>query len=119
MSLQTLGVVGAGQMGNGIAHVAAVAGYEVVLTDIEQAHPEIRQITTGLDVARWGHAMIRPRPGFVWGQSREDARRPVQGVHFANTDLSGVELFEEAFYHGNRAGEEVLAGLSIPFESIL
>ena len=92
---------------------------EVVLTDIEQAHPEIRQITTGLDVARWGHAMIRPRPGFVWGQSREDARRPVQGVHFANTDLSGVALFEEAFYHGNRAGEEVLAGLSIPFESIL
>ncbi len=37
MSLQTLGVVGAGQMGNGIAHVAAVAGYEVVLTDISEA----------------------------------------------------------------------------------
>ena len=37
MSLQTLGVVGAGQMGNGIAHVAAVAGLEVVLTDISEA----------------------------------------------------------------------------------
>ena len=37
MSLQTLGVVGAGQMGNGIAHVAAVAGFDVVLTDISEA----------------------------------------------------------------------------------
>lgn len=36
-SLRTIGVVGAGQMGNGIAHVAAVAGYDVILTDISQA----------------------------------------------------------------------------------
>ncbi len=32
-----LGVVGAGQMGNGIAHVAALAGMEVVLRDVSQA----------------------------------------------------------------------------------
>jgi hypothetical protein len=30
-------------------------------------------------------------------------------VHFANTDLSGVALFEEAFYHGLRAADEVLS----------
>ncbi len=35
--ISTLGVVGAGQMGNGIAHVAALAGMEVVLTDVSQA----------------------------------------------------------------------------------
>jgi 3-hydroxybutyryl-CoA dehydrogenase len=34
MTIQTVGVVGAGQMGNGIAHVFAVAGYDVLLTDI-------------------------------------------------------------------------------------
>ena len=34
MDIQAVGVVGAGQMGNGIAHVAAAAGYDVVLTDI-------------------------------------------------------------------------------------
>lgn len=92
---------------------------EVVLSDIERAHPEIRNTTSQLDVARWGHAMIRPTPGFVWGQSRATARKPWRGVHFANTDLSGVALFEEAFYQGNRAGEEVLAGLSISHSSIL
>ncbi|MGR3633310.1 MAG: 3-hydroxybutyryl-CoA dehydrogenase [Limimaricola soesokkakensis] len=34
MAIEKVGVVGAGQMGNGIAHVFARAGYEVVLTDI-------------------------------------------------------------------------------------
>ncbi|MCK8463891.1 3-hydroxybutyryl-CoA dehydrogenase [Aliiroseovarius sp. S1339] len=36
MSIETIGIVGAGQMGNGIAHVMALAGYEVRLNDISQ-----------------------------------------------------------------------------------
>ena len=35
-SIRSIGVIGAGQMGNGIAHVCALAGYDVVLNDIEQ-----------------------------------------------------------------------------------
>ncbi len=34
MEIRTVGVVGAGQMGNGIAHVFALAGYDVLLNDI-------------------------------------------------------------------------------------
>ena len=34
MDISTVGVVGAGQMGNGIAHVMALAGYDVLMTDI-------------------------------------------------------------------------------------
>ena len=34
--IKTVGVVGAGQMGNGIAHVCALAGYDVILSDISQ-----------------------------------------------------------------------------------
>ncbi|MHB1405087.1 MAG: 3-hydroxyacyl-CoA dehydrogenase family protein [Desulfitobacteriaceae bacterium] len=37
MSIKTIGVVGAGAMGTGIAHVAATAGYEVILRDIDMA----------------------------------------------------------------------------------
>ena len=37
MTIQTVGVLGAGQMGAGIAQVAAMSGYDVVLTDISQA----------------------------------------------------------------------------------
>ena len=36
MNIQRVGVVGAGTMGNGIAHVFARAGYSVVLCDVEQ-----------------------------------------------------------------------------------
>jgi 3-hydroxybutyryl-CoA dehydrogenase len=32
--IQTVGVIGAGQMGNGIAHVCALAGYSVLLNDV-------------------------------------------------------------------------------------
>ncbi|QUJ75735.1 3-hydroxybutyryl-CoA dehydrogenase [Sulfitobacter albidus] len=34
MEIQTVGIVGAGQMGNGIAHVMSLAGYDVMLNDI-------------------------------------------------------------------------------------
>jgi len=34
MEIRSVGVIGAGQMGNGIAHVFALAGYDVVLSDI-------------------------------------------------------------------------------------
>ncbi|MRU14717.1 3-hydroxybutyryl-CoA dehydrogenase [Roseovarius sp. A21] len=36
MEIQKIGVIGAGQMGNGIAHVLAIAGYNVLLNDISQ-----------------------------------------------------------------------------------
>jgi 3-hydroxybutyryl-CoA dehydrogenase len=36
MNIQSVGIVGAGQMGNGIAHVFAMAGFDVLMTDISQ-----------------------------------------------------------------------------------
>ncbi|MGB7270815.1 MAG: 3-hydroxyacyl-CoA dehydrogenase NAD-binding domain-containing protein, partial [Albidovulum sp.] len=36
MDIQSVGIVGAGQMGNGIAHVFAMAGFDVLMTDINQ-----------------------------------------------------------------------------------
>lgn len=40
MAVSKIGVVGAGQMGNGIAQVAATAGYDVVMVDVEAAFVE-------------------------------------------------------------------------------
>ena len=36
MDVASIGIIGAGQMGNGIAHVMALAGYDVVLNDISE-----------------------------------------------------------------------------------
>jgi len=35
MDIQSVGVIGAGQMGNGITHVLSLAGYDVLMTDID------------------------------------------------------------------------------------
>jgi len=81
---------------------------DVCLTDLARAHSDIYELTTRLDVMRWGHAMISPRPNFIWSGVRDKATMPYRNIHFAHTDLSGIALFEEAFYHGLRAADEVL-----------
>lgn len=81
---------------------------DVCLTDLSRAHPDLRELTTRLDVMRWGHAMISPRPNFIWSGIREKASREHRGIHFAHTDLGGIALFEEAFYHGLRSANAVL-----------
>ncbi len=82
---------------------------DVVLSDLRCAHPDIDTLVTRIDVMCWGHAMIQPLPGFVWSPEREQASKPLGPIHFAGTDLSGVALLEEAFFHGVRAAEEILA----------
>jgi hypothetical protein len=81
---------------------------DVCLTDLSRAHSDIYELTERIDIMRWGHAMISPRPNFIWSGIREKAVRPYRNIHFAHTDLSGVALFEEAFYHGLRAAGEIL-----------
>ncbi|MDO5620678.1 MAG: 3-hydroxybutyryl-CoA dehydrogenase [Paracoccus sp. (in: a-proteobacteria)] len=51
MAIQSVGVVGAGQMGNGIAHVFALAGYDVLMTDIsrEALDKAVAQIDKNLE----------------------------------------------------------------------
>lgn len=81
---------------------------EVCLTDIARAHSDIYDLCERIDIMRWGHAMISPTPGFIWGGEREKALKPYRNIHFAHTDLSGIALFEEAFYHGLKAAERSL-----------
>ena len=81
---------------------------DVCLSDMARSHSDIYDLVTRLDVMRWGHAMISPRPGVLWGGEREKAMKPYRNIHFAHTDLSGVALFEEAFYHGLRSAGEIL-----------
>ncbi len=52
MEIKTVGVVGAGTMGNGIAHVFAKAGYSVMLVDVEQTFLERALSTIGKNLER-------------------------------------------------------------------
>ena len=83
----------------------------LILADLARAHPEIESLVTHIDVMLWGHAMIRPVPGFVWGDARRRAAERHGAIRFAHSDMSGISLFEEAQYHGVRAAEEVMRDL--------
>ena len=50
--IKTVGVVGAGQMGNGIAQVAAMNGFPVVMTDISDAALEKGKATISKSLDR-------------------------------------------------------------------
>jgi hypothetical protein len=92
---------------------------DFILRDLSRPHPEIRELITRLDIFRWGHAMVQPRVGFMWGEARKRAAWPQGNIYFAHSDLSGFSIFEEAQYRGILAAERVLAKLGIPFSSSL
>ena len=92
---------------------------EQILAELERAHPNIRQVTTRLDVFRNGHAMARPLPGVVWCQARQCFAADAPHLRFAHADVSGFSLFEEAQYRGVLAAERTLRRLGVKFVSSL
>ena len=92
---------------------------ERILDDLGPAHPGLSRLVERVDVYLWGHAMVRPRPGFLWSEALARSARPLGRVHFAHTDLSGMALFEEAQYWGIRAAEAVLRERRVGFRSWL
>ena len=52
VKIQSIGVIGAGQMGNGIAHVCALAGYSVLLNDISADRIKAGMATINGNMAR-------------------------------------------------------------------
>ncbi len=80
----------------------------MILADLRPAHPGLRELVERVDVMVWGHAMVRPRPGFMWGPALPASAAPLGRLHFAHTDLSGMALFEEAQAWGVKAAEAVL-----------
>jgi len=67
MSIETVGVVGAGQMGNGIAHVMALAGYDVLLNDLD---PEALDRALGLIAKNLDRQVSREK---ISGDDRDGA----------------------------------------------
>lgn len=92
---------------------------ETILADLAPAHPGLRELVERVDVTPWGHAMVRPRPGFCFGDALRASAAPLGRLHFANTDLSGMALFEEAQHFAVRAAEAVLRDRGARFTSWL
>src|SRR5215472_15586137 len=102
MGIERIGVIGAGQMGTGIAHVMALGGYDVVLDDInkEQLSKSLERIeknmqrqaskgTIKMDVIKPALARIRTT------QSMEDLRDRDLVIEAATED----EVVKKKLFH--------------------
>ena len=70
VDIKTVGVIGAGQMGSGIAHVVALAGYNVLLHDVS---PD--RIAQGLALIEKNMTRQLFQVGnFLWKCSHDDDR---------------------------------------------
>lgn len=69
--------------------------------------PQIRRI----HVTRWGHGMIRPTPGLLFGSQLAQAKQRIGRVIPCAADIGGLALFEQAFCHGVVAAEQALTDL--------
>lgn len=91
----------------------------LVRDDLLRMNPDLDGAIRSVDLWKWGHAMIRPTPGFIW-QVAPTQRTAIKPPFFrAHSDMSGLSLFEEAQYRGIRAAEDAMAHLSIPYRSVL
>ena len=89
MAIQTVGVVGAGQMGNGIAHVFALAGYDVLMTDISQEALDRALALIGRNIDR------QVARGKVTAEAREAALARIRTT-LKLSDLGRTDLVIEA-----------------------
>lgn len=82
------------------------------LTSLQAAHPDLANHVQQTDVWLWGHGMIRPDPGFIWGPERAQMLLQTPPLFYAHSDMSGMSLFEEAFTRGIHTAQAIQRWLS-------
>ena len=89
MDIKTIGVVGAGQMGNGIAHVAAYSGFQVVMSDIADSFVQKGLTTISKNLDR----MVEK--GKIPAQKKEEVMGRIKGT-IQLQDMANVDFAVEA-----------------------
>jgi 3-hydroxybutyryl-CoA dehydrogenase len=103
-AIKTVGVIGAGQMGSGIAHVCALSGYDVLLNDVSQA-----QIDKGLDAVR--RYLERQVSKTQMTQDQMDAvLAKVKGAP-TYADMAGCDIVIEAATENEAIKKDIFRGV--------
>ncbi len=80
-----------------------------VVADLAPAHPDLAGKLRRVDLMRYGHAMCIPAPGVRSSAALRALAAPQRRVQFGHADLSAYSVFEEALFHGARAGRAAAA----------
>src|SRR6185503_15372223 len=83
--IKTIGVIGAGQMGSGIAHVCALAGYSVALNDLSPERVKSGMATINGNMARQVSRQAISEEARKAAVGRIEAANSLQGL--ADCDL--------------------------------
>jgi len=104
MTIHKIGVIGAGQMGNGIAHVFALAGYEVFLNDISRERIDSAMATIDGNLARQERAERI---------SSDDRKAAMARIHPAEKldDMGDCDLVIESATEKEEVKRQILAEL--------
>jgi 3-hydroxybutyryl-CoA dehydrogenase len=105
MEIRTVGVVGAGQMGGGIAHVFALAGYDVTLTDVKAEALEAALASIGRNLDR------QVARGKVTAEDRAAALARIRTT-LTLADLGPLDLIIEAATENEGVKQKILDGLA-------
>jgi 3-hydroxybutyryl-CoA dehydrogenase len=89
MEIRSVGVIGAGQMGNGIAHVCALAGYDVLITDIKQEALDSALTQIDRNMSR------QVSRGLITDEEKTAAQERIRST-LTLTDLGQMDLVIEA-----------------------
>ncbi|MCZ8547500.1 3-hydroxybutyryl-CoA dehydrogenase [Mesorhizobium qingshengii] len=102
--IETIGIIGAGQMGGGIAHVSALSGYKVLIYDISPDRIEKGIATISGNMAR------QVGSGKLDEKVRNDAMARISAAP-AMADLAGADLVIEAATEDETVKRKIYAQL--------
>ncbi len=104
MNIERIGVIGAGQMGNGIAHVCALAGYDVFLNDVK---PEAIEAAFEIISGNLSRQVARGKI------SDADKDKAMKKIHAARSldDFANVDLAIEAATEDEKVKKQIFVAL--------
>lgn len=104
MQIRSVGVIGAGQMGNGIAHVCALAGFDVALNDLSRERIEAGLATINGNLAR------QVKSGKISETQREATLKSIRAAA-SYEDFSGCDLVIESAVEDEQVKRSIFSGV--------
>jgi 3-hydroxybutyryl-CoA dehydrogenase len=108
MDIQKVAVIGAGTMGSGIAHVAAVAGLKVTLLDLEEGRLQVARLTIARSMVR-----LAEKRGASRSEAEAEGETALERIDF-HCGMAGArdaQIAIEAVNESFDLKREVLSGL--------
>jgi 3-hydroxybutyryl-CoA dehydrogenase len=104
MEIHKVGVIGAGQMGNGIAHVCALAGYDVLLHDVKK-----EKVDAAFEIIS-GNLSRQVARGKITDAEKDKAMKRIQPA-FSLDDFSQVDFAIEAATEDEKVKRQIFQSL--------